>query len=144
MNKFKLTRLILVVMCALLISGCVAQVVGTMVDTTIEVAKIPFKVGGAVIDLATPNKKKGSKGSEDDEAVKKAEESLEQAQESLREAEDALRRAEDSLQRAKGSSGGSSQPAEGFPAPAEGFSPAEGGQQIYERPVQEVRPEVET
>ena len=90
-----------------------------------------------MIDLATPNKKKGSKGSEDDEAVKKAEESLEQAQESLREAEDALRRAEDSLQRAKGSSGGSSQP-------AEGFSPAEGGQQIYERPVQEVRPEVET
>ena len=140
MNKFKLTRLILVVMCALLISGCVAQVVGTMVDTTIEVAKIPFKVGGAVIDLATPNKKKGSKGSEDDEAVKKAEESLEQAQESLRQAEDALRRAEDSLQRAKGSSF----PAEGSLQPPEGYSPAEGGQQIYERPVQEVRPEVET
>ncbi len=35
------------------LSGCVGQVVDAAVDTTIAVAKVPFKVGGAVIDVVT-------------------------------------------------------------------------------------------
>ena len=103
MKKIKLTRLFIMLMCAFMLTGCVGKVVGALVDTTIEVAKIPFKVGAAVVDVATPNKKKNSKDSEDSEAVKQAEESVKQAEESLRQAEDALKRAEESLHRAKGS-----------------------------------------
>jgi len=39
----------------LLLSSCVGMVVGAAVDTTIEVAKVPFKVAGAVVDLAVPD-----------------------------------------------------------------------------------------
>ena len=41
--------------CLLVLSGCVGTLVGAAVDTTIEVAKVPFKVAGAVIDLAVPD-----------------------------------------------------------------------------------------
>lgn len=41
--------------CLLLLSNCVGAVVGAAVDTTIEVAKVPFKVGGAAIDLIVPD-----------------------------------------------------------------------------------------
>ena len=34
-------------------AGCVGAVVGTAADVAIEVAKVPFKVGGAVVDVAT-------------------------------------------------------------------------------------------
>lgn len=34
-------------------TACIGTVVGAVVDTTIEVVKIPFKVGAAVIDVAT-------------------------------------------------------------------------------------------
>lgn len=34
-------------------AGCVGAVVGTATDVAIEVAKVPFKVGGAVVDVAT-------------------------------------------------------------------------------------------
>ena len=34
-------------------SACVGTVVGATVDTAIEVAKVPFKVGGAVVDVVT-------------------------------------------------------------------------------------------
>lgn len=37
------------------LGGCVGTVVGAAVDTTIEVAKVPFKVVGAAIDLAVPD-----------------------------------------------------------------------------------------
>ena len=39
----------------LLLGGCVGMVVGAAVDTTIEVAKVPFKVVGAVVDVAIPD-----------------------------------------------------------------------------------------
>ncbi len=39
----------------LALSSCVAAVVGAAVDTTIEVAKVPFKVVGAAVDLALPD-----------------------------------------------------------------------------------------
>jgi hypothetical protein len=35
----------------LALNGCVAAVVGTAVDVAIEVVKVPFKVGGAVVDV---------------------------------------------------------------------------------------------
>lgn len=58
-------RLISLALCALLLSGCVGKIVGAVVDTTIEVVKVPFKVGGALIDVATPNKKNRSKKNQD-------------------------------------------------------------------------------
>ncbi len=41
----------MMVLC-LTLSSCVGAVVGAAVDTTIEVAKVPFKVVGAAVDLA--------------------------------------------------------------------------------------------
>lgn len=38
------------------LTGCVGTIVGAAVDTTIEVAKVPFKVVGAAVDLAIPDK----------------------------------------------------------------------------------------
>ena len=67
MKKNKLQCLAIVALCTFMLSACVGRVVGAVVDTTIEVAKIPFKVGGAVIDVATPDKKKQSKRNDDDE-----------------------------------------------------------------------------
>ena len=39
----------------LLLSNCVGIVVGAVVDTTIEVVKVPFKVVGAAVDLVIPD-----------------------------------------------------------------------------------------
>ncbi len=36
-----------------LLQGCVGTILGVATDVVIETAKVPFKVGGAVIDLAT-------------------------------------------------------------------------------------------
>lgn len=33
------------------LGGCVGTLVGTTADVAIEVAKVPFKVGGAVVDV---------------------------------------------------------------------------------------------
>lgn len=35
-----------------LLTGCLGTVVGTAVDVTLEVAKVPFKVAGAAVDVA--------------------------------------------------------------------------------------------
>lgn len=42
-------------LCLLLtmLQGCVGVILGAATDVVIETAKVPFKVGGAVIDLAT-------------------------------------------------------------------------------------------
>ena len=45
----------LLVAALLLQTGCLGAVVGTAVDVTVEVAKVPFKVAGAVVDVATPD-----------------------------------------------------------------------------------------
>jgi len=37
------------------LSSCVGFVVGAVVDTTIEVAKVPFKVAGAAVDVIVPD-----------------------------------------------------------------------------------------
>jgi len=45
----------LLLLSALLIplTGCVSTVVGTAADVAIEVAKVPFKVGGAIVDTVS-------------------------------------------------------------------------------------------
>lgn len=50
MSKWRLCTLAFL---ALLLSGCLGAVVGAAVDVTLEVAKVPFKVAGAAIDVAT-------------------------------------------------------------------------------------------
>jgi hypothetical protein len=37
----------------MLLTACLGTVVGTAVDITLEVAKVPFKVAGAAIDVVT-------------------------------------------------------------------------------------------
>lgn len=37
----------------LCLNGCIGMAIGAATDATIAVAKVPFKVGGAVIDVAT-------------------------------------------------------------------------------------------
>jgi hypothetical protein len=46
-------RLSLAAGLAFTLSGCVGTIIDTTTDAAIAVAKIPFKVGGAVIDTAT-------------------------------------------------------------------------------------------
>ena len=51
-------KLIVVLFCASLLISILAScmmgtVVGAAVDTTLEVAKVPFKVAGAAVELAT-------------------------------------------------------------------------------------------
>ena len=60
-----LNFVIVLVICGSL-SACIGTVVGVVVDTAIEVVKVPFKVGRAVIDVAIPDNKP-SKSEQDDE-----------------------------------------------------------------------------
>lgn len=49
----QLMRCAVLVLLALPLSACLGTVVGSAVDVTIEAAKVPFKVGAAVVDVAT-------------------------------------------------------------------------------------------
>ena len=62
-----LNFVMVLVLCGLL-SACIGTVVGVVVDTAIEVVKVPFKVGRAVIDVASSDdkKSKGSKSERDE------------------------------------------------------------------------------
>ena len=53
--QFRRFRSLMLVALCLLLFSCVGAVVGAVVDTTIEVAKVPFKVAGAAVDLAVPD-----------------------------------------------------------------------------------------
>ena len=46
-----------IIMCCLCLalSSCVGAVIGTAVDATVEVAKVPFKVAGAAVDVIVPD-----------------------------------------------------------------------------------------
>lgn len=46
-------RALVLVGAVLSLTGCLGTVVGTAVDVTLEVAKVPFKVAGAVVDVVT-------------------------------------------------------------------------------------------
>lgn len=64
----KLFQLIFIGLLCMSMSGCIGTIVGAAVDTTIEVAKVPFKVAGAVIDVASgddDDKKKRKKDDDD-------------------------------------------------------------------------------
>lgn len=45
--------LLLLLLLAPALAGCVSTVIGEAVDVVVEVAKVPFKVGGAVVDVMT-------------------------------------------------------------------------------------------
>lgn len=44
-------RIFLIIALALSLQGCAGLVIGAATDAAIAVAKVPFKVGGAVIDV---------------------------------------------------------------------------------------------
>lgn len=46
-------RVLALALLGLMLSGCLGAVVGTAVDVTLEVAKVPFKVAGAAIDVVS-------------------------------------------------------------------------------------------
>ena len=48
---------IIFIACILGLTGCVGTVVGTAVDVTTEVIKVPFKVGGAIVDAVSDEDK---------------------------------------------------------------------------------------
>ena len=48
-------RSLMLIGLSLLLFSCVGMAVSTVVDTTIEVAKVPFKVAEAAVDLAVPD-----------------------------------------------------------------------------------------
>ena len=50
----KITNLITILFVCLSMTACISTLVGAVVDTTIAVVKIPFKVGAAIIDVVTP------------------------------------------------------------------------------------------
>lgn len=49
----KKIRVLLLLPLFLSLTACIGTVVGAVVDTTIEVVKIPFKVVGAAVDVVT-------------------------------------------------------------------------------------------
>ncbi len=60
-------RIALVLSILVFTSGCIGMVVGQTTSAAVAVAKVPFKVGGAVIDVASGD-------DEDDDDEKKDEE----------------------------------------------------------------------
>ena len=56
-SKVTVLKMMVVVFSLFLLQGCAAMVAGAVVGTAatvaIEVAKVPFKVGGAVIDVVS-------------------------------------------------------------------------------------------
>ena len=53
----KLYKVVFIFLLMISFSGCVGKLVGTAVDTTIAVAKVPFKVAGAAVDVVTGSDK---------------------------------------------------------------------------------------
>lgn len=60
-----LSKLFVILCLTLSLTACVGTIVGAVVDTTIEVAKIPFKVAGAVIDVASEDDSNSKKDKKD-------------------------------------------------------------------------------
>ena len=48
-----MSRMLLLALSLTLLQGCIGTIIGTTADAAIEVAKVPFKVTGAAIDLMT-------------------------------------------------------------------------------------------
>jgi len=63
-------KLALITFLCLSLQACLGKIVGSTVDVAIEVVKIPFKVGGAVIDVVSgdgSSKKKNNDNNDSDE-----------------------------------------------------------------------------
>ena len=66
-------KLLLCVVASVLVltstTGCVGMVIGAAADAAIEVGKVPFKVGGAVVDVVNGDDEKDDKeeADQDDE-----------------------------------------------------------------------------
>lgn len=58
--------LLVAVIAIFMLNGCIGTIVGTAADVAIEVVKVPFKVGGAVIDVVS-----GDDDDDDEEDKKK-------------------------------------------------------------------------
>ncbi|MFK7887366.1 MAG: NF038104 family lipoprotein [Gammaproteobacteria bacterium] len=48
------------------LSGCIGQAIETTTDAVIAVGKVPFKVGGAVVDVVTGDDDEKKKEDDDD------------------------------------------------------------------------------
>lgn len=46
-------RMFVIALLSALSAGCIGTVIGQTTSAAVEVAKVPFKVGGAVVDVAT-------------------------------------------------------------------------------------------
>ena len=46
-------KILLLITLLFSLSGCVGTVVSTVADAAIEVVKVPFKVGGAIVDVVS-------------------------------------------------------------------------------------------
>lgn len=46
-------RLFTILVLTLSLQGCVGFLIGQAADVAVETAKVPFKIGGAVVDVAT-------------------------------------------------------------------------------------------
>jgi hypothetical protein len=51
MNSRLLSQSLIALFLLINLTGCVGTVIDAAVDTTIAIAKVPFKVGGAVVDV---------------------------------------------------------------------------------------------
>jgi len=51
-------KIMLIIIASFSLQGCTGLIIDTAVDTSIAVAKVPFKVGGAVVDVVTGDEDK--------------------------------------------------------------------------------------
>lgn len=56
-NTLKRTAMLLII--AGMLQGCAGWLIGQATDVAVETAKIPFKIGGAALDVVTPDNVKG-------------------------------------------------------------------------------------
>lgn len=64
MQRTNVIRTIAVALVLINTTGCIGMAIGAATDVAIEVGKVPFKVGGAVIDVVNGDEKK-NKDSDD-------------------------------------------------------------------------------
>lgn len=48
-------RIVTLLLLSFSLCGCVGAAIGTATDAAIAIGKVPFKVGGAIVDVATPD-----------------------------------------------------------------------------------------
>ncbi len=53
MNVKKIRIITVLLLSCWICAGCVGTAIGAATDIVVETAKVPFKVGGAVVDVAT-------------------------------------------------------------------------------------------